>query len=191
MRQSPKESATTYNVGIKKKGLDGNMWKIKKMESGIKRWIKVESKLKEVTKTSKKDEERNELEKKLAKKLYKWWIKLSNGSIIVIFKDGKSKLYKSNKVTKTANFKETHEKWKEYGNDKNVDAIIFSSISEDNIQQFVYYLLYKLSKAELTKLLDQKNIPEYIIENYKKYFKKNKINTNKDYTFKMYYPPKK
>jgi hypothetical protein len=38
-RKSPRESATQYKVGTRKKGVDGNMWKIKSY-SGRKRWVK-------------------------------------------------------------------------------------------------------------------------------------------------------
>ena len=40
MRKSPKESATLFSVGIKKKGNDGNMWIIAKNKNGVKRWQK-------------------------------------------------------------------------------------------------------------------------------------------------------
>lgn len=40
-RKSPMESATSYAVGTKKIGLDGNVWKIKKNIRGIKRWVKL------------------------------------------------------------------------------------------------------------------------------------------------------
>jgi hypothetical protein len=39
MRKSPKESATLYDVGYKKKGLDGNIYIIRKTKIGIKRWF--------------------------------------------------------------------------------------------------------------------------------------------------------
>ena len=40
-RKSPIESATSYAVGAKKIGLDGNVWKIKKNIRGVKRWVKL------------------------------------------------------------------------------------------------------------------------------------------------------
>jgi hypothetical protein len=39
-RKSPGESATKFAVGTVKKGLDGNMWIIKKASNGVKRWSK-------------------------------------------------------------------------------------------------------------------------------------------------------
>ena len=37
-RKGPSESATTFAVGTKKKGNDGNMWIIIKSKNGVKRW---------------------------------------------------------------------------------------------------------------------------------------------------------
>ena len=39
-RKSPKQSATLYKVGTKKKGLDGNMWIITETSNKTKRWVK-------------------------------------------------------------------------------------------------------------------------------------------------------
>ena len=40
-RPSPSVSATLFNVGIKKKGGDGNMWIIVENKNGVKRWKRV------------------------------------------------------------------------------------------------------------------------------------------------------
>ena len=40
-RPSPTETATEHKVGKKKKGNDGNMWKVVKTKKGVKRWQKV------------------------------------------------------------------------------------------------------------------------------------------------------
>jgi len=174
MRQSPKYSATLYSIGHKKQGLDGNMWIVTSTVKGVKRWAK--------------EEERDKLEKILDKKLYKWWSELSNGNFIVVFKNGTHKLYKSKKKTQTAQIKENVTAWKEYGKNKDVVAIIWSSMSVDYIQGFIKYLLYKIPKAELKKLVDNKNLPNYLIKNYKKYFYKDESYTDKDYLLKNYYP---
>jgi hypothetical protein len=39
-RKGPEESATKFKVGTKKKGNDGNMWKIVENKNGTKRWQK-------------------------------------------------------------------------------------------------------------------------------------------------------
>lgn len=41
VRKGPAFSATKFNVGTKKKGKDGNMWKIVKNKNGTKRWLKI------------------------------------------------------------------------------------------------------------------------------------------------------
>ena len=40
-RPSPSESATTFKVGTKKKGNDGNMWIIVENKNGVRRWSKI------------------------------------------------------------------------------------------------------------------------------------------------------
>ena len=40
-RKGPSASATNFNLGTKKKGNDGNMWKIGKYKNNVKRWIKI------------------------------------------------------------------------------------------------------------------------------------------------------
>jgi hypothetical protein len=42
-RKSPETSATLHRVGTTSKGLDGNMWTIKKASNGVKRWVKVKN----------------------------------------------------------------------------------------------------------------------------------------------------
>ena len=52
VRKGPPSSATKFNVGTKKKGNDGNMWKIVQNKNGTKRWLKiskVNSKTKEIS----------------------------------------------------------------------------------------------------------------------------------------------
>lgn len=40
-RPSPTESATKFRIATKRKGGDGNIWKVTKTKSGVKRWVKV------------------------------------------------------------------------------------------------------------------------------------------------------
>ena len=39
-RKSPAQSATGFSVGTTKRGLDRNMWVVKKISNGVKRWVK-------------------------------------------------------------------------------------------------------------------------------------------------------
>jgi hypothetical protein len=110
--------------------------------------------------------------KLLLNKLYKWWRYLSQGGIIVIFQNNSHKLIKKIK------------QWEEYDKDKEIKAIIWSAMSVDIIQLFVQYLIKKSSKKQLEEFIKMKNLPDYLLENYKKYFRKEKFKSNKDYIFK-------
>jgi hypothetical protein len=145
--------ASGEKEGTEMKGKDGNMW-VKK--NG--KWVKQMD------------------------KLYKWWLKLSQGNLIAIYKDGKHKLITSQKKTHKAFSKDIFEKWKELDANNDVKCIIWSAQSVDIIQSFVEYLIKKLSKKKLQDILS--DIPEYLLKNYKKYFVKYKFIGNKDYTFK-------
>lgn len=157
--------ASAEKEGTEMKGKDGNMW-IKK--NG--KWIKKNSK--------------ENYYKKLFDKLYKWWLPLSQGNIIVIYKDGNNKLIKSAMKTRQAQSKDIIEKWSEFGKNIDVKAIIWSAQSIDSIQFFVEFLLKKMTIEQLEEFVKIKNLSEYILENYKKYFVKNKLYSNKDYYMK-------
>lgn len=49
VRKGPASSATKFSVGTKKKGKDGNMWKIIKNKNGTKRWLKISNKSNNIT----------------------------------------------------------------------------------------------------------------------------------------------
>lgn len=149
--------------GVEMKGKDGNMW----IKSNGK-WVK---------KSDDKDK------KLLFKKLYNWWRKLANGNIIIISQDNSSKLIKSTMKTSKAQTTDILKKWEEFSNDTNIKAIIWSAPSSDEIDNFIEYLIKK-SKNKLGELLQIKNLPAYLIENYKKYFIKYNFISSKDYTFK-------
>jgi len=163
-------SAGKLKDGDTHMGKDGNMW-IKKND----KWIKKNSK--------------ENYYKKLFDKLYKWWLPLSQGNIIIIYtvltskgiKEIKNKLIKSDMKTRQAQIKDIIEKWTEFDKKSEVKAIIWSSQSVDAIQFFVEFLLKKMTIKQLEEFLKIKNLPEYILENYKKYFKKNKLYSDKDY----------
>ena len=43
-RKGPFDSAANFKIGTKKRGNDGNMWKVVKTSKGAKRWQKVSQK---------------------------------------------------------------------------------------------------------------------------------------------------
>jgi hypothetical protein len=157
--------ASGEKEGTEMKGKDGNIW-IKKND----KWIKKNSK--------------DDYYKKLLDKLYKWWKSLSEGNIIIIYQDGKYKLIKSNMKTRQAQSKDLIKKWTEFGNDEDIKAIIWSAQSVDVIQLFVELLIKKSTIKKLEELIKIKDLPNFFLENYKKYFIKNKYISDKDYYFK-------
>ena len=76
--------AHSMKVGAVKKGKDGEKWKVKEIKNGSKRWMKVKGSNKNI-------------QKNLEKKLYKWWLKLSIGGLLIIYKNGKYENIKSNR----------------------------------------------------------------------------------------------
>lgn len=147
------------------KGRDGNMWIKSKGK-----WIK------------NKDVD---FEERLDKKLYKWWQKLAEGNIILIYKNGKYELITSSMITFKTQVNDITTKWKEFENDKNVEAIIWSTQSVDSIEEFIRYLIKKHSKKKLEDMIKMKDLPPYLLKNYKKYFIKYEFYGKKDYTLKM------
>jgi hypothetical protein len=163
--------ASGEKEGTIMEGKDGNLW----LKSNGK-WIK---------KGNRENSENIEnIKKELHKKLYNWWSSLSEGNIIIIYKDGSHELIKSSMKTHKAQAKNITEKWIEFDKDNNVKAIIWSSMSVDIIQSFIDYLIKKSSKNKLSELLKMKDLPSYLLENYKKYFVKYEYYSKKDYIFK-------
>ena len=148
------------------------MWIIKKVSNGSLRWFKVDN--------------IEKIKKQLHNKIYKWWLKLATGEFIIIYKNKIYRNIKNNKKTYIAKSKDITNKLINFGNDNNVEAILWSSQSIDILENFINYLVYKIPKKELNKILNLKKTKDYFINNYKKYFIKNKLKTNKDYIFKSF-----
>ena len=141
-RKGPKESATKFSVGTKKKGLDGNTWIIIKSKNGIKRW-KIYNKNKILFNNQESVWGKN-------KNLEKFWQKLSTGThVVLIYKDKPYNII-SLPTSKIAYQK----KLEEYENNPNIIAIITSAMSVDT-----YESLYKKVKDKT---------PDFVIKNYKK-----------------------
>ena len=165
--------AHSEKVGAVKKGKDGNKWEVRQVKNGSKRWMKINNK--------------KNIQKDLFKKLYKWWLKLSIGGLLIIYKNDKYKNIKSNKKTLSAQTKDIKNKHIELGNNKDIKAIIWSNQSYETLENFTNYLVYKTSKKEFNNILNSKKLIDYLIKNYKKYFYKYELETKKDYMFKSYY----
>jgi len=146
-RKGPSSSATKSSVGTKKKGNDGNMWKIVKNKNGTKRWVKVSSvTLKNKTKHI-QDVYDSDIIRNKNKKLYKFWLDLANTKhSVFIYND------KSHKIIRK-NIREEQERAE---NDSNIIAILDSGPSFD-------------AYRELYRKAGNKSVEE-VIKNYKKYF---------------------
>ena len=149
-RNGPSSSATKFMLGTKKKGNDGNMWKIIKIKNGTKRWLKMSSvTLKNKTKHTQhvNDVDDSDIIRNKNKKLYKFWLDLANTKhSVFIYNDKSYKIIRKN-------IKEAQEKAE---NNSNIIAILDSGPSFD-----AYRELYR--KAQ------NKSVEE-VIMNYKKYF---------------------
>jgi hypothetical protein len=149
-RKGPSSSATKSSVGTKKKGNDGNMWKIVKTNNGTKRWVKVsnvtlKNRTKHVQNVDNVDD--SDIIRNKNKKLYKFWLGLANTKhSVFIYND------KSHKIIRK-NIKEEQEKAE---NDTNIIAILDSGPSFD-------------AYRELYRKAGNKSVEE-VIKNYKKYF---------------------
>ena len=149
-RKGPSSSATKSSVGTKKKGNDGNMWKIVKNKNGTKRWLKMSSvTLKNKTKHAQhvNDVDDNDIIRNKNKKLYKFWLDLANTKhSVFIYNDKSYKIIRKN-------IKEEQEKAE---NNSNIIAILDSGPSFD-------------AYRELYRKAANKSVEE-VIKNYKKYF---------------------
>ena len=155
-RKGPSSSATKSSVGTKKKGNDGNMWKIVKTKNGTKRWLKMSNvTLKNRTKHIQDVDDLNDVNdvddsdiiRNKNKKLYKFWLDLANTKhSVFIYND------KSHKIIRK-NIREEQERAE---NDTNIIAILDSGPSFD-------------AYRELYRKAGNKSVEE-VIKNYKKYF---------------------
>jgi hypothetical protein len=152
-RTGPSSSATKFSIGTKKKGNDGNMWKIVQNKNKTKRWLQISNVKSKPTKSKRLLKLENDPESVWGKnkKLEAFWRKLAEGKEVIL-------VYTNGKIVKFT-MPKTHpaksNKYKELENDTNIKAIITSSESSD-----IYEALYKKVKNKT---------PQKIIKNYKKY----------------------
>ena len=166
IRKGPYVSATKQLIGTKKKGNDGNMWKVVENKNGIKRWLKISNDIstnktrKDKTITNKEIQDMDvnmdmdmdvdmdmDSIRNANKKLHKFWTDLADTKhSIFIYKNKSYKIIRKN-------IREEQEKAED---DNNVVAILDSGPSFD-----AYRELYRKAK--------NKSVEE-VIKNYKKYF---------------------
>jgi hypothetical protein len=161
-RKAPTQSATLFKKGTTKKGNDGNRWVIVTNARGVQRWQKVQAqgvKTRRVTRVGRVVElgtgdayGENIWGKN--KPLEKFWRSLASGKkVVLIQKTGGYKIFTlpSGKMAALKIFNT-------FDDDPNIVAVLSSNLSQDAYEVFLY------PKA------GDKSV-EYVIKNYKKYFK--------------------
>ena len=164
-RKAPTESATLFKKGTIKKGNDGNRWTIVTNVRGVQRWQKVQVQgakaskklMKNKTKKSKRilemEADPNSVWGK-NKPLEKLWESLASGEkVVLIQKTGGHKIFTmpTGKMTALKIFNT-------FDDDPNIVAVLSAPLSQDAYEVYLY------PKA------GDKSV-EYVIKNYKKYFK--------------------
>jgi predicted molibdopterin-dependent oxidoreductase YjgC len=163
-RKAPSKSATLFKNGTIKKGNDGNKWVIVTTSNGIRRWKKMSTGV-STTKTTKKNKTKKskrvlEMEEEPStvwgknKQLEEFWRSLASGKkVVLIYKTGDHKIFTmpTGKVT-------VNKMYNTFDDDPNIVAVLSSNLSQDAYEVYLY------PKAK------DKTV-EYVIKNYKKYFK--------------------
>ena len=170
-RKAPSKSATLFKNGTIKKGNDGNNWIIVTTSNGIQRWKKVAvSTAKTTRKNSAKPKEKVKARAKSKRvlemeadpntvwgknrPLEELWESLASGKkVVLIEKGGKHKIFTmpTGKMTE-------RKMYNTFDDDPNIVAVLSSNLSQDAYEVYLY------PKAK------DKSV-EYVIKNYKKYFK--------------------
>ena len=168
-RKAPSKSATLFKNGTIKKGNDGNNWIIVTTSNGIQRWKKVAvSTAKTTRKNSAKPKAKPRPKSKRVlemeadpntvwgknRPLEELWESLASGKkVVLIEKGGKHKIFDmpTGKMTNRKMFNT-------FDDDPNIVAVLSSNLSQDAYEVYLY------PKAK------DKSV-EYVIKNYKKYFK--------------------
>lgn len=170
-RKGPSKSATLFKNGTIKVGNDGNKWIIVTNKVGIRRWQKVKGAGANAAAKTMKNKNKNNVAKIKSKRvmemeanqesvwgknkpLEEFWRELASGKkVVLIYKTGEHKMFTmpTGKMTSRKIFNT-------FDDDPNIVAVLSSNLSQDAYEVFLY------PKAK------DKSV-EYVIKNYKKYFK--------------------
>ena len=168
-RKAPSKSATLFESGTVKKGNDGNKWVIVTNKVGVKRWQKMTGASASASAATKPMKNKTKKSKKSIrvclncsensvwgknKPLEDFWRSLASGKkVVLVEKGGKHKIFTipTGKVT-------VNKMYNTFDDDPNIVAVLSSNMSQDAYEVFLY------PKAK------DKTV-EYVIKNYKKYFK--------------------
>ena len=108
------------------------------------------------------------IKKVLEKKIYSWFKKISKEGFFIINKENKCKFYKGNDIKKL--------------DIDEINMMIWTSQSLDSLTFFINYILEKIDNEMIEDLIKSKNSLLYILDNQKKFLKKSKLFTDKDFT---------
>jgi len=108
------------------------------------------------------------IKKVLEKKIYSWFKKISKEGVFIINKENKCKFYKGNDIKKL--------------DIDEINMMIWTSQSLDSLTFFINYILEKIDNEMIEDLIKSKNSLLYILDNQKKFLKKSKLFTDKDFT---------
>jgi hypothetical protein len=170
-RKAPSKSATLFKNGTIKKGNDGNNWIIVTTSNGIQRWKKVAVSTAKTTRKNSANPKEKAKPRPKSKRVLEmeadpntvWgknrpleelWESLASGKkVVLIEKGGKHKIFDmpTGKMTNRKMFNT-------FDDDPNIVAVLSSNLSQDAYEVYLY------PKAK------DKSV-EYVIKNYKKYFK--------------------
>ena len=158
-RKGPSKSATLFKEGTVKKGNDGNKWIIVTNKLGVRRWQKMGSNSKTQKIKSKSirvlqmEADPNTVWGK-NKPLQELWQSLASGEkVVLIEKNGDYKIF-----TMPTGKVKIRKIYDSFNDDGNIIAVLSSNMSQDAYEVYLY------PKAK------DKTV-EYVIKNYKKYFK--------------------
>lgn len=161
-RKAPSASATLFKKGTIKKGNDGNKWAIVIDTRGIHRWQKITTGSKNITLKRGKSARLLAMEADpdsvwgKNKPLEKLWHDLASGHKVVVIYATSSNSHKI--VTMPTADMANKKQYIEFDDDPNIVAVLSSNQSQDAYEVHLY------PKAK------DKSV-EYVIKNYKKFFK--------------------
>lgn len=181
-RKAPTASATLFKRGTIKTGNDGNKWSIVADTRGVQRWQKIDA-------TARKNrtlkQRRHKSARLLAmeadpdtvwgknKPLEKLWQDLASGRKVVVIYAIPSSSHKI--VTMPTSPAANTKQYIEFNNDQNIVAVLSSNQSQDAYEVHLY------PKAK------DKSV-EYVIKNYKKFFKGWGVEDKLEYMKKVMVP---
>lgn len=167
IRKGPSQSATLFKEGTVKKGNDGNKWIIIINKLGVHRWQKMGSNSKTMKIIPKSKSTSRSKSKRVLnldadpdtvwgknKPLEEFWQELASGKkVVLIEKNGDYKIF-----TMPTGKMKIRKMYNSFDDDENIVSVLSSNMSQDA------YELHLYPKAK------DKTV-EYVIRNYKKYFK--------------------